>query len=79
MIQVAYRTTVKKLEEKRRAVRSYKTGKKLDDGRDETAVEYEFLGYGLVLDGQREMLVFNEPLPFTVGDQVEVIIRKVEQ
>ena len=78
MTVVAYRTTVKKVEEKRRALRSRKTGNKLPDGRDEFEVEYEQVGYGMALENHMEWLIFPDPLPFLVGDRVEVIIRKIE-
>jgi hypothetical protein len=78
MSAVAYRTNVRKIEERRRAVRSRKTGKKLPDGRDEFEVEYEQIGHGMTLEDQREWLIFPDPLPFQVGDAVEVIIRKIE-
>jgi hypothetical protein len=75
---IAYRSTIKKLGEHYRATRARKTGNKLADGRDEYQFDREFVGYGLVLDEHKECLIFDEPLPFKVGDQVEVIIRKIE-
>lgn len=78
MSEVAYRTKVRKLEERRMATGSRKTGNKLPDGRDEYGFDYKFVGYGMVLEDHREILIFKEPLPFVVGDAVEVIIRKVE-
>lgn len=47
-------TKIVKVEEKKRAVKSYKTGKKLDDGKDEVAVEYENLGWFIFLEGMME-------------------------
>jgi len=70
MTSFSYRTTVKKIGERHRDMRARKVG-------DQVEVERELIGYGLVLEGSHECLVFDEVPPFAVGDQVEVTIRKV--
>jgi hypothetical protein len=69
---------VKKSEERKRAFRTYKTGSKLPDGRDEFAAEYEVLGWGIHLENSGEWLIFDADPGFSVGDRVEVTIRRVE-
>jgi len=76
MTGISYRSTIKKLGKRDRAVRARKT--KNADGSDGIEVEREFLGYGVVLDGSHECLVFDEPPPFEVGDKVEVTIKKID-
>jgi len=67
---IVYRTTIKKLEERRRIKSAWIEG-------GETKTESEFLGYGLLLEGSWEWKIFVEKPPFEVGDRVEVIIRKI--
>jgi len=72
MTGIMYRSKVKRLDERKQVVRGWKN----KDGQAE--FETEVLGHGLVLEGSRECIVFNEKPPFEVGDLVEVTIRKIE-
>jgi hypothetical protein len=49
-MRYVFHSRVSLLEEKKRAVRAYKTGRKLDDGKDEIEVEYEKLGWFVGID-----------------------------
>jgi hypothetical protein len=71
MSGVSFRSRIKKLEQKSRVKAAWKEG-------DEVKTEREHIGYGVLLERSLEWLIFAEPPDFQVGDQVEVIIRKVE-
>ena len=66
-----YRSKIKKLDERKQILRGWK------NAQGDAEFETQTLGYGLVLEGSREVLIFDERPPFEVGDDVEVVIRKV--
>jgi len=71
---ISYATTVRKVEEKRRLVRAYKTGRKTEDGKDEIQEEWETVGWGVLLEGEWEWKIFKERPPLEAGDRVRVTI-----
>jgi hypothetical protein len=79
MTKYVFYSKVKKIEEKTRAVRSYKTGKKLADGKDEIRVEYEDLGWFILLEDSWESIhVGREKPDLEIGRKVKVTIEADE-
>jgi len=72
MTGIMYRSTIKRLDQRKEIIRGWK------DEHGQAQFETRELGHGLVLEGSREALIFDEKPPFEVGDKVEVIIRKIE-
>jgi hypothetical protein len=72
-------TTVAKIEQKRMAVRAVKTGRTLPDGKAETEIEYEDMGWFVQFDGMRESWRLSAEKPeLAIGQQVEIIIKPKE-
>jgi hypothetical protein len=68
-------TKVCKVHEKKRASRSYKTGRKLEDGKDEIAVEYENLGWFVQLEGMTDSISIGpEPTDIEIGQAARIVI-----
>jgi hypothetical protein len=68
-------TTITKIEQKRMAMRAVKTGRMLPDGRAETEIEYEDIGWFVQFEGMRESWRLGAEQPeLTVGQPVEIII-----
>jgi len=67
---------VEKVEWKKRALRSFKTGKKLEDGTIEIKVEYEDLGWFVLLEGSHEALFVgvDKEAPFLPGDTIKITL-----
>jgi hypothetical protein len=76
---IKFYSKVKKLEQKKELLRSWKTGKKTEDGKDEIADETRDMGWFMLLEGSWESLYVGKTKPdnLEIGDSVEVIIRRV--
>jgi len=73
---IKFYSRVHKIEHKRQLIRSWKTGKKTEEGGDEVKAEYKDIGWFMLLEGSWEYLYIGdeEPRGFKVGDEVEVTI-----
>lgn len=81
MSGIVFFSKVKNVEHKKRMVRAWKTGKKLEDGKDEISTEYEDMGWFILLEGSWEYLYVGDTPPedLAVGDKVVVTIAKWAQ
>jgi len=70
MAAITYRTRVKKAEFRTRVARAWREG-------DDVRTEREPLGWGVLLDGSSEWLIFDADTGLRIGDEVEVSIRKL--
>src|SRR5262252_1980401 len=68
MTTAAFKTRVKKLEEKKQVTRGWK------DAAGNSQFETERIGYGLLLEGSSEWIIFREPVAFQVGQEVILVI-----
>ena len=77
-MRYVFHSRIASIDEKRRAVRSYKTGAKLADGKDEIAVEYESTGWFVGIDQFAiSISVGDLKPPWEIGQKITMTIEDV--
>lgn len=69
-----YPAKVKKVEQRRELLRARKTGKKLDDGKDEVNTEYEDLGWFVTLNIGISLSLGDAKPDLQIGDDVRLVL-----
>jgi hypothetical protein len=75
---ITFRAKVMKVEEKRRALRTLKTGEKNAEGKDVHKVEYENMGWFVHLEGSWESLHVGMDKPDLEPGQTMVVTMRSE-
>jgi len=76
-MRYVFHSHVVDVKERQRALRSRKTGRKLEDGKDEIVVDYENLGWFVFIDGFPDSIGVGEIRPeWSPGQKIKIVIEE---
>jgi hypothetical protein len=74
-MRYVFHSHINAIKERRTAVRSRKTGNKLDDGKDEVVVDYESLGWFIFIAGFPDSIGVGDAKPeWETGQKIKITI-----